>query len=418
MINKHKSVNMGSFTRKTKMVLFVFTSVFLCACTTFIYPIIKYANYEKGEKEKMSDKFYMEFPMSINAYNYFLIPCKINSNHSVNLIVDTKAVSLMKEEQINAYNGKYWGKLPLNSKNAYGNSFAISLYKFDSFEINTYPFGSYLFQKIDRDNIIYDMIGDGVLGSNILSAAYWKFSIDENLVKVFSKNDSAAITKETAGFQKIENGLTDNGVDLCIQSLDKRHKFTLDLGFSGEIEIDNKLFNSMKKHYPYTTINRLRKDLETSTVNIFENITLSLDTFIITNCQLVNITDVNGNYIGAEFMRKFNFILMYNERKNHIKQNHLYIKPVHTIDSKKSDPYISKFGFDIGRRRDKTMIISLIENGTEESFLQLGDEILDVDNGAFDLSTENMTKNFISYSIKKDSVSLRTKDKGVLILKK
>ncbi|OAV63883.1 hypothetical protein Barb4_04619 [Bacteroidales bacterium Barb4] len=71
MINKHKSVNMGSFTGKTKMVLFVFTSVFLCACNTYINPMIKYVNYEKGEKEKMSDKFYMEFPMSINAYNYF-----------------------------------------------------------------------------------------------------------------------------------------------------------------------------------------------------------------------------------------------------------------------------------------------------------------------------------------------------------
>ncbi|OAV66005.1 hypothetical protein Barb6_02702 [Bacteroidales bacterium Barb6] len=400
------------------MVLFVFTSVLLCACNTYINikPMIKYEKYEKVEKEKMSDKFYMEFPMSINAYNYFLIPCKINSKHSVNLIVDNKCVSLMKEEQINAYNGKHWGNLPFKAKNAYGKKSAISLYKFDSFGINTYPFGSYLFKKIDRSYMFYDLAGDGVLGWNILYTACWKFSIDENLVKVFSENDSAAITKETAGFQKIENGLTNKGVDLCIQALDKRHKFTLDLGYSGEIEIDNKLFNSMKKHYPYTTVKRLREDLDTSTVNIFENITLSLDTFIITNCQLVNRADFNGNYIGVEFMRRFNFILMYNDGK-YMRQEHLYIKPVHTIDSEKSDPYISKFGLNIGRRGDKAMIVSLIENGTEESFLQLGDEILDVDNGAFDLSTENMTKNFISYSIKKDSVSLRTKDKGILILK-
>ena len=350
----------------------------------FVYPFIKRMQHEKREREKMAIAFSIRLPLIIDEMSYFRIPCAINDD-SLLLIVDTKAQSLLKEEDIEKYNGSYFGKLPISMENAYKAKEEIRMYEFNGFSIQGHSFGNPIFQKISKSNLIYDFLGDGVLGINILSLCHWKFSIDEREVHLYGRKDSATIMSETNGYTKIPYGLRDNQIRLILTNLDQPQNFTLDLGFDGEIEINNLIADSLMKTGSFKTIETLRRDGSKGIIHLFEHQKVEWNGVIIDNCQLVNIPDVDGNYIGAELMRRFNFILAYGDYIGHDKQDHLYIHPIQGFDSLQSKPFISKFGFNIKEKEGAT-IISAIEKGgvAQKQGLTLGTKIISIDHDTLD----------------------------------
>ena len=129
------------------------------------------------------------------------------------------------------------------------------------------------------------------------------------------------------------------------------------------------------------------------------------------NCELANIPAVDGNYVGSQFMRRFNFILAYGEMIKHKSQNHLYIKPVQNFDTIKTEPYISKFGFKFEMRNGTIRILSIELGGiADKQGLKLGDEVVAIDNGGFDIKTGSV-KEFISYTASKDRLVVETQEK-------
>lgn len=358
----------------------------------------------------MLEPFRMRLPLVIDSVNYFRIPCSINGNQ-VSLIVDTKAPSLLREEDIEKHNLEYWGKMPISAENAYKDKNPILFYNCHDFKIQGCSFGQPIFQRVGRSNIIHHFIKEGLLGHNILALCYWKFSVDTQEVLLFSRKDSATIQSETKGYTQIPFGLIDDRIEITFPDLCQNQHFTLDLGFAGEIEINNALADSLMKTQPFKTIQTLRENNSTGIVHVFERQTIVWNGIVINNCQLINIPDVDGNYLGAELMHRFNFILAYDDYIKHTKQEHLYIAPAKGFETMAAKPYTSKFGFAIESKDGKVYIANIEERGIAgQQGLKLGDEIRSIDHGSFDLQ-QNSPSDFLLYAADRDSLLVSTADK-------
>ena len=384
--------------------------IILISClTSCLYPVIKMVSHEVKNQENMPDSFSVHFPLLIDDMNYFKIPCTINDDTPIQLIVDTKATSLMKEEDIIKHKANYFGKLPFSMENAYKEKSSIKLYQFDKCSIQGLSIGNSLFKQISKNNLIHDFIGNGIIGSNLLQLGYWKFDIDAQKVTLFSKKDTEMIASEIKGYTLIPHGIDYDRIQLSLPKLPDTQDFTLDLGFNGEIQIDNKLAKSLMKVIPFKTIETEEFDQVKIMKHLFEKQTIVWNGIKIPNCQLINITAIDGNYIGAEFMQRFNFILAYGGRVRHKKQDHLYIQQVQGFDSIQTEPYISKFGFQFEQTNGITQIYAIEQGGiAQKQGLKLGDEIIAIDNGNFDITN---SKQFISYSDAKESVIVKTKNR-------
>lgn len=400
--------------RKSRMIILTSFIIIAIVIYIFVYPVLKYSLHITNLKNSLSENEQIKTELLINKDDYFCIPVQYNDEHTVNLIIDTKATSLIREDSIESYGGSYWGKLPFGMKDAYNQKMNIDLYIFDYLIIGHKKIKSPLVTKATKNSSVYPLLEDGLLGTDILSIGTWKFDLEKNSVLIFHSDNQELLQKETDGYIKIENGLVDNNIELIVDSHFSSEKFTLDLGFGGDIQINNSVRNSLIEHnYPYQKITRIEKDLQrTDTIYIFDNIPIKIDTLEIKNCQLVNINTVNENFIGAVFMKHFNFILMYGHYVNHKPQKHLFIKMIEK-DSQ-IQPHISKFGLNISKYKDKVFIKSIMEDGiAEKKNLTLGEEILEITN--FDLSSENLTDTFMSYTENIDSVHIKTKKKEVIL---
>ena len=394
---------------KQILIWVILITILMSCLTSCFYPIIKMTFHEDKNLENMPDSFAAHFPLVIDSMNLFKIHCIINKDTPVELYVDTKASSLMREENLIKHKAKYWGKLPFSSENAYKKKHPIKLYSFNSFNIHGVSMGKPLFNLIPPKNLIHGIIRDGIVGSNILSLGYWKFDIDDKKVTLFSKKDTAMIASETKGYTLIPQGIDYDRIQLSLPKLPEAQVFTLDLGYTGEIEVDNNVAKSLMKATPFKTIETLLSDQTKNIIYLFENQTITWNGITIRNCQIANIPAVDGNYIGAQFMRRFNFILAYGGRVNHKKQDHLYIQPIQGFDSIQTESYISKFGFKFEETNGITQIYAIEQGGiAQEQGLKLGDEIIAIDSGKFDISN---SKQFIPYSDAKETLTIETKDK-------
>lgn len=385
-------------------------AIAIVGASFFVYPIFRFTQYEGKQRDSMPESFSVRLPMVIDGENYFRIPCSINGN-PVSLIVDTKAQSLLREEDIDKHNLEYWGRLPFSAENAYKEKEPIWMYRCDDFKIQGCSFGQPIFKRVGKNNIIHHFIQEGLLGYHILSLCYWKFSVDTQEVLLFGRNDSTTIQSETRGYTKIPFGLIDDRIEITFPDLCQNQHFTLDLGFAGEIEINNVLADSLMKTQPFKTIRTLRANNSVGIVHVFERQTVAWNGITIHNCELINIPDVDGNYLGAMLMHRFNFILAYNNIIKHTKQNHLYISPAKGFETIVAKPYTSKFGFAIESKDGKVCIANIEERGIAgQHGLKLGDEIRSIDRGGFDLM-QNNSSDFPLYAADRDSLVVSTADR-------
>ena len=98
-----------------------------------------------------------------------------------------------------------------------------------------------MFKGISKSNAMYDLIMDhNVIGKDIIEQLFWKFSLDDEKIILFSKKDSLLFCKETENYVKIENGLKDNS--LFFSDISTQGNFMFDLGYGGEIMVNKKIF--------------------------------------------------------------------------------------------------------------------------------------------------------------------------------
>lgn len=356
--------------------------------------------------DTLPDSFRVEIPLIIDDRGYYCIKAKINDKSDLDFIIDTKATNLAKEEDIKRFNANYEGTPPLSVRNIYGQKEKLPLYYFNSFEIPPLKFNKPLFYNIPSGNHLHSMMYKNVLGVNVLKHLYWKFSIDDQRMVLFDNNNMALQDKETSGFLQIENGLRNDNITLNYPFDEAYGQFTLDLGFLGEISINQQEF---KKINQYFNCKKILTDRANSidTTYIFDGLKMKINTIIVPHCQLIFSEKINRNLIGAKFMHRFNFILAYNYYKKGISSEHLYIQQIKNFETKKSEPYVNQFGFQF-RKVKNEVIISDIEvgNGAYLMGLNVRDKIHSIDDKLLDLSSDD-SFDINKYLLNRDMIRLK-----------
>ena len=143
--------------------------------------------------------------------------CFINKTKKT-LLIDTKATGLLREDSILKMGGEYWGKLPIYTSNAYGIKEKMELYDFEKIHLEGIEIKSPLFSSVKSSNLIYETVGDGILGSDLLAIGCWKFDTENNIIKLFHYKNQRILEQESNGLIKIEEGLEDNGISVLSSS--------------------------------------------------------------------------------------------------------------------------------------------------------------------------------------------------------
>ena len=395
--------------RKKRAIILAVLSVLLLSVGYFLYPIVRYSAHNYQEFQRIPDELSLDIPFSYDGH--FSVPCTIGGKE-VNLIVDTKAGCMMREEDIVKFHGSYFGRHSLSTRNVRGQRERKRLYSFPDFHIDTFAMNP-IFGSVGKDNYVYHFVGSGVLGNNILSLCSWLFSVDEGRVRVFSVLNDKRLEQESKGFHKIQDGLENDGITARIGSLKEELTFTLDLGNNVDVLVNNEVATQLKKRYPYQVILRLRRDNSIDSLFVFDGVPVVWDGITIPNCQIANNPKFafNKNFFGAQLMHRFNFILDYGADEG----NNLYIQPGKDFEQQRAKPVLSAFGVNMGER-EQGFIVHRLELGgiAAKAGIALGDVVLELDGRA--PRALLTSQDFIRYTADKKEIRLRIKDKGEMRL--
>ena len=391
--------------RKRRVIILSALSVLLLSVGYFLYPIVRYSAHNYQEFQRIPDELSLDIPFSYDGH--FSVPCTIGGKE-VNLIVDTKAGCMMREEDIAKFHGAYFGRHSLPTKNVRGQRERILVYSIPDFRIDTFSMKP-LFGSVGKGNYMYHLVRSGVLGNNILRLCSWLFSVDEGRVRIFSVANDKRLEQESKGFHKIQDGLENDGITARIGSLKEELTFTLDLGNNVEVSVNKEVAAQLKKLYPYKTFLTLRRDDSIDSLFVFDSVPVMWDGITIPNCQITNNPKFayEKNFFGAQLMHRFNFILNYSADQG----DNLYIQPGKDFEQQRVLSIISVFGLSIEERVQGVIVSRLEADGiAEKAGLTLGDVVQELDGRA--LNDSSVGQGFIRYTADKKEIRLRIKGKG------
>lgn len=395
--------------RKRRVIILSALSVLLLSVGYFLYPIVRYSVHNYQEFQRIPDELSLDIPFSYDGH--FSVPCTIGGKE-VNLIVDTKAGCMMREEDIVKFHGSYFGRHSIPTKNVRGQWERMRLYSIPDFRIDTFSMTP-LMAAVGKDNYAYYLIGNGVLGNNILSLCSWLFSVDEGRVRVFSVLNDKRLEQESKGFHKIQDGLENDGITARIGSLKEELTFTLDLGNNVDVLVNNEVATQLKKRYPYQVILTLRGDNSVDSLFVFDGVPVVWDGITIPNCQIAHKSKfaINKNFFGSQLMHRFNFILNYSGEEG----DPLYIQPRKGFEAERAMPILSALGLQIEARVQGFVVYRLELGGiAAKAGIALGDVVLELDGRA--PKALLTSQDFIRYTADKKEIRLRIKGKGEMRL--
>lgn len=391
--------------RKRRVIILSALSVLLLSVGCFLYPIVRYSAHNYQEFQRIPDELSLDIPFSYDGH--FSVPCTIGGKE-VNLIVDTKAGCMMKEEDIAKFHGSYFGRHSIPTKNVRGQWERMRLYSIPDFRIDTFSMTP-LMAAVGKDNYAYYLIGNGVLGNNVLMLCSWLFSVDEGRVRVFSILNERRLEQESKGFHKIQDGLENDGITARIGSLKEELTFTLDLGNNVDVLVNKEVAAQLKKLYPYKVILTLRGDNSVDSLFVFDGVPVVWDGITIPNCQIAHKSKfaVNKNFFGSQLMHRFNFILNYSGEEG----DPLYIQPRKGFEAERAMPILSALGLQI-EARAQGFVVSRLELGgiAAKAGIALGDVVLELDGRA--PKALLTSQDFIRYTADKKEIRLQIKGKG------
>lgn len=210
---------------------------------------------------------------------------------------------------------------------------------------------------------------DGLLGENLFMQSELPLLLD------FEGNTISMIDKIPVGYHLIDSGFPiTNRMVIYLKVFGKKEKFIFDTGFSGSILLEKKYQKLMTKYdsinykgFVFTATNTLIPSERTFYKNVdFELGKLNLKV----NPMIAD--KVNLNLVGTKFLKNFNWIIDYDNKKIYFKDNLTYQKNAED-DLKKMEQ--EKFKF----RAVDNKLICTSKKMTENS-LKLGDEIISVNN--------------------------------------
>ena len=258
-----------------------------------------------------------------------------------------------------------------------------------------------------------DLMGNGVLGFNIMQQCNWLFSVDEGRVRIFSVANDKRLEQESKGFHKIQDGLEKEGISARLGSLKDDLAFSLAIGVNAEVVVNNEVAAQLKKRYPYKVILRLRGDNSIDSLFVFDGVPVVWDGIMIPNCQIAHNSKfaVNKNFFGSQLMHRFNFILNYSGEEG----DPLYIQPRKGFEAERAMPILSALGLQIEARAQGFVVNRLEPNSiAAKAGIALGDVVLELDGRA--PRALLTSQDFIRYTADKKEIRLRIKGKGEMRL--
>ena len=388
-------------------------AIYLMYAVPCIYKLYKINVWQNKIGETLPDAFRFELPVTQNPDGYFCVKGIINDTDSANFIMDTQTTSLAKMETINDWDAMYWGKYPVPVYNSYGQKEKFPLYFFNSFNIQSLSLNKPLFTGVSKSNAMYDLMDHDVVGKDILKQLFWKFSLDDGKMILFSNRDTLFLRSETESYVKIENGLTGKSNHLFFPDISIQADFILDIGYAGEIMVNKEIFSHLSNNFPLKKfVSSRRTSAKNDTTYVFDGMNVEWDGIKIPNCQITYSPITNRNLIGVKLVHRFNFALAYSDKTNNSNDN-IYLQPRNNFQQFESAPYCSDFGFDI-RKLENIFIINRIETGglADKAGINVKDKIVRIDHGNFDL---NDRKQLDSYLSDKKSVSIEIEKEGKII---
>lgn len=395
--------------RKKRAIILAVLAVLLLGAGYFLYPIVRYSVHNYQEFQRIPDELSLDIPFSYDGY--FSVRCTIDGKE-VNMGISTSGICLMKEEDLKKYHAIYFGRAPLPTRNVRGQWDWLRLYRIPDFRIDTFSMTP-LMAAVGKDNYAYYLIGNGVLGNNVLMLCSWLFSVDEGRVRVFSILNERRLEQESKGFHKIQDGLENDGITARIGSLKEELTFTLDLGNNVDVLVNKEVAAQLKKLYPYKVILTLRGDNSVDSLFVFDGVPVVWDGITIPNCQITHSPKFafNKNYFGAQLMHRFNFILNYSADQG----DNLYIQPGKDFEQQRAKPVLSAFGVNMGEREQGFVVLRLEPGGiAAKAGIALGDVVLELDGRA--PRALLTSQDFIRYTADKKEIRLRIKGKGEMRL--
>lgn len=312
-------------TKRTLIIAATLMVLIVVAAAWFVYPLIRYSSHRYAYWSALPENACYQYPIRYSEEGWFLIDCTINGTRQIPLRIDNQATNLMREDSIRAYGGEFWGKMPLKWSNAYQEKSDIDLYRFETISFGKVKIKEPLFKNIPRDETIYDIIGEGVFGSDMLSVGTWKFDTETGIITLFHSDNKTMLETATSGMTYIPDGLRYDAIPIYIDGMNEEMRFTLDLGYAGTLEINNAVADRLKERYPYEEKTRQVNDNLADTLAIFK-IPITIAGVRVDSCKIVNSRVVDGNYIGAEFMHRCNFVLSYSIEEHGEPDKDLYLE--------------------------------------------------------------------------------------------
>lgn len=387
----------------------------LLALGLFIYGVMWIMDYNKLQKamgDALPESFYQELPLIRDANGYFGVEVKVNGHQADTFLLDTKAASLAKMEELKRYDAKFWKRKPIPTRNFYGQIYRLRVYRIGNIEIGGCKLEGPLFNEVPKKNAMYNILYRPVIGYNILPSLTWKFSMDDNKMVIFSNKNQETLAKETEGYIRVKDGIGMAGLTLTNDVMGEA-SFMVDLGTNGGVIIDKAAFDKLSGKYTpvkYLTMRRLDR---IDTLYQFNNITMNCNNIRIEDCSPVYIPAIDRNIVGGKFMGRMNFVLGYSKKENGFFTEDLYIRPRCDTAMAVTDR-IADLGFDLNKRSG-AFYVTILELGgkAEKAGLRIRDEVLAIDNGAVSVDDLTVGSGRVEEYIKrKKEITVNIKRKG------
>lgn len=168
--------------KKKKLIIFLALFPVLAVVIFFVYGVVWTMKlYDRFDAlgDNLPDKFRIELPLERDSTGYFCITAKINHLQEQSFILDTKAMSMFKMEDLKELGANFWDNSPLRTHNLYGQTEKLPFYELQSISIDSLIINKPLFKGISKTNAMYDLLYKGVIGKDIIQHFVWKFSFDE-----------------------------------------------------------------------------------------------------------------------------------------------------------------------------------------------------------------------------------------------
>lgn len=389
-------------------ILFVLLTIFTSFSCNGVKTIYKYARHTGSIEKQLPKAFRIDLPLVIYE-GWFSAGGKLN-DRDVNFIFDTGAgMSLAKIEDLKALGATYWGSYPIQSIDVHGKKSNIRLYYPNILKVGNLSIQKPLFEAVYPNEYIHSFLPDVVIGEDLLTICNWKFSMDDKTITLFAKQDNNLLEQEIAGYSTINIG-SGKKTELEFSSLRGKQTFILDLGFNGEISIDQSMYSKLSKSLLFKKYLKAYNDGQIDTLFLSEKTDIQWDIYNVKSCRLIYNPRSKYCFIGSKFMQRFNFILAFNDFRKKI-----YVKPVKGYELSNSTAYFSEFGFDIISDSISRVHVLEVSGPAEFAGLKLGDEVLNIDNESFNLSVGNLHDRLVSYLRDKDKIYIDIKRSGEIM---